>query len=176
MDKTKAALDITPDTKVGTLLANYPHLENFLIEMSPVFARLRNPILQRTVAKVATLRQAAEIGGLPLATMINSLRKAAGLEETITGGETGSNNADKPDWIDFSAVAKSLDAGPILEKGEHPLGRVMNELKELEPGKIYELITPFIPAPLIDMAKGKGYLAWTKSEGSEKFLTYFKQK
>ncbi len=176
MDKTKSALDITPDTKVGTLLANYPELENFLIGMSPVFARLRNPILQRTVAKVATLRQAAEIGGLPLATMINSLRKAAGLEETATAEGSGTNTAEKPDWVDFSAVAKSLDAGPILEKGEHPLGLVMNELKDLEPGQIYELITPFVPAPLIDTAKGKGYLAWTKSEGSEKFLTYFKQK
>ena len=31
--------------------------------------------------------------------------------------------------------------------------------------KIYELITPFVPAPLLDKVTAKGYLVWSKQEG-----------
>jgi hypothetical protein len=39
-------------------------------------------------------------------------------------------------------------------------------------GDIYELITPFLPAPLIDSAKEKGFLTWSQKEGGEIFKTY----
>jgi hypothetical protein len=46
------------------------------------------------------------------------------------------------------------------------------ECRELKDGEIYELITPFLPAPLIDSAKEKGYLAWSKEEPKHVFKTY----
>ncbi len=48
---------IIPDSKVGALLQEFPQLEDVLIQMSPAFGHLRNPVLRKTVAKVATLRQ-----------------------------------------------------------------------------------------------------------------------
>ena len=48
---------ISPKTKVGELLDNYPDLESVLMEMSPAFEKLRNPVLRKTVARVATLQQ-----------------------------------------------------------------------------------------------------------------------
>ena len=59
---------ITPDSKVGALLQEFPQLEEVLMRMSPAFGHLRNPILRKTVAKVATLRQIAKIGDVPLET------------------------------------------------------------------------------------------------------------
>ena len=44
---------ISPKTKVGELLDAYPELESVLMEMSPAFEKLKNPILRRTVARVA---------------------------------------------------------------------------------------------------------------------------
>ena len=41
---------ITPETKVGELLTHYPELEELLLQFSPAFATLKNPILRRTVA------------------------------------------------------------------------------------------------------------------------------
>jgi hypothetical protein len=46
----------------------------------------------------------------------------------------------------------------------------------LKAGDIYELITPFLVAPLIDAAKDKGYQTWSKKEGEGVFKTYLTPK
>ena len=48
-------LIITPKTKVLELIETYPELEDVLIEYAPAFKNLKNPVLRRTVAKIATL-------------------------------------------------------------------------------------------------------------------------
>ena len=60
-------LTITPDSKIGELLEAYPDLESTLLRLSPAFRHLKNPVLRRTVAKVASLRQVAAVGGVPSA-------------------------------------------------------------------------------------------------------------
>ncbi|MCP5064426.1 MAG: DUF1858 domain-containing protein, partial [Ignavibacteriae bacterium] len=69
---------ITPETKVGDLLDNYPELEEKLIEIAPPFRRLKNKVLRKTVAKITTLKQAAKVGNIPLSDLVNKLRGAAG--------------------------------------------------------------------------------------------------
>ena len=164
---------ITPETKISALLDHYPQLEDVLIEMAPAFKKLQNPILRKTIAKVATLRQVAQIGDVSLATMINKLRTAVG-QTTDSEIDDESNEASvPPGWFDSTKIAKSLDARPIIESGQHPLNMVLEELKGLQRGEIYELITPFLPAPLIDMAMKKGFQAWSKQEQTELVRTFF---
>ena len=62
MDQNK--IIISPKTKVLALIEAYPQLENTLISYVPVFEKLKNPVLRRTVAKIATLQQAAVIGNV----------------------------------------------------------------------------------------------------------------
>ena len=71
-------LPITAETKVAALLARYPELEDVLIAMAPPFKKLKNPILRGSVAKVASLRQAAMVGRLAVEDMVNQLRAAVG--------------------------------------------------------------------------------------------------
>jgi len=171
----KPELDITPDTKIGELLKHYPDLENEFLQISPAFAKLRNPILRKTVAKVANLRQAAQIGGVSVAKMISQLREAAGLaigidniQEPVSAPITG-----QPNWINTSVVVKTLDAREMLENGEHPVTLVLSEIKDLKPGQLYLLLTPFIPAPLIDKAKNQGFSVWYHEENKDLVKTYF---
>jgi uncharacterized protein (DUF2249 family) len=165
---------ISPDTKLGALLEQYPQLEDVLVEMTPAFAKLQNPILRKTVAKVATLRQVAQIGNVSLGTLITRLRDAAGIRgEPPKDLEEPDNLEGPPEWLDRSLVSKSLDARGMIEAGEHPLHRVLEELDDLEAGKIYEIVTPFVPAPLIDMVRGKGYLTWSHEEKADLVRSYF---
>ncbi|MDD4434532.1 MAG: DUF1858 domain-containing protein, partial [Parabacteroides sp.] len=48
--------------KVAELLNDYPEIEDTLLSLSPAFAKLRNPVLRKTVARVTTLQQAAKVG------------------------------------------------------------------------------------------------------------------
>jgi hypothetical protein len=153
---------ITPDSKVGALLREFPQLEDILIQMSPAFGHLRNPILRKTVAKVATLRQVAKIGDVPLDQLVNTLRQAAGIDDEWTDNGLAEGAADAPDWMQKTTVARSLDARPVIAGGGHPLEQVLKELKELPAGSIYLLITPFLPAPLLDLVKKQGHQVWSR--------------
>lgn len=165
---------ITPDTKIAALLEHYPDLEPVLIDMAPVFKKLKNPVLRRTIAKVATLQQVAQIGNIELGVLINQLRKAAKIDSEFTGTvKNEPASAGPPDWFDKKRIVKSLDARPILDAGEQPLSIVMKDLKGFSQGDIYKLITPFLPAPIIEMASGKDIKTWSKQEQPELFKTFF---
>ena len=91
------AAAITPDARLGDVLARWPELEGVLVGLSPHFAALQNPILRRTVAKVATLRQVSKVSGVELGVLVGTLRRAAGLE-AVTLGEDGDDQGPRPAW------------------------------------------------------------------------------
>jgi len=174
--KKPGAGDITPDTKVGDLLKNFPQLEEKLYELAPAFKKLKNPFLRKTIGRVATIRQAAEVGDLSLGMMINTLRSAAGLSElTDMEDENGEKPLKLPDWVSMAKEVREFDARPIIEAGEHPLNMVREEVARLNTGEVLKLITPFVPAPLIQIVRGEGYKAWSKIENHELAYTYFKK-
>ncbi|MBM4396231.1 MAG: DUF1858 domain-containing protein [Deltaproteobacteria bacterium] len=169
--------DITPDTKVGTLLEQHPEVEEVLIGMSPEFRRLRNPVLRRTLARIATLRQVAGVGGVPLGDLVNRLREAAGMGsldglDGAGGDGDGGAGGGRPDWVRVPPD-RTFDAREVIEAGGHPLEEVMRALRDLGPAQVFELVTPFVPAPLIDVAKGKGFRAWSAPAVDGVFRTYF---
>lgn len=153
---------ITPDSKVGALLEAFPQLEDVLIQMSPALGYLRNPVLRKTVAKVTTLRQIARIGEAPLATVINTLRQAAGFKDEWCDEGVVGDMKGAPVWMENATVARSLDARPVIAGGGHPLEQVLGELKGLPTGSVYLLITPFLPAPLLDLLKKQGHQVWSR--------------
>jgi hypothetical protein len=173
MDGTKQDFQISPVTKIGALLERFPNLEKTLLEMAPEFKKLRNPILRKTIARVTSLRQASAVAKISLAEMINKLRNEAGIQEEFMPNEAiESLSKEIPSWFSTSRIVQSLDARPMLEKGEQPLNKVFTDCKKLKVGDIYELVTPFLPAPLIDVAKEKGYQTWVKKEEFGAFKTY----
>ena len=165
-------LIITPKTKVLELIETYPQLEDVLIEYAPAFKNLKNPVLRRTVAKIATLQQAASIGGVKTEELINRLRKEVG-QEIITGEAGSQYNYQKPGWFAAEKVVKQFNASEMLAAGEHPVNQVIADLNHLESGKIYELKAPFLTAPLIDKAASLGLKHWVDQKSHDEFLIYF---
>jgi uncharacterized protein (DUF2249 family) len=169
----KKDLEITPETKIAHLLELFPELEERLIALAPPFAKLRNPVLRRTIGRVATLRQAAQIGGVPLPRMINELRCAAGLEATDTKSEEKTDREAPPEWVKRARVVQTLDARPLIDAGEHPIQLVLQGLRKLKRNEAFQLITPFLPAPLLDLARQQGIESWTRRDEEEVFTTWF---
>jgi hypothetical protein len=128
------------------------------MEMSPAFEKLKNPILRKTITRVATLQQVAIVGGLNVDEMVNRLRKEVG--QSVGKADSPDFeylSVDSPDWFDKAKIVKRLDASPIINSGGSPMNEILHQTNLLKPGEIFELQTPFIPAPIIDMLKGKGY-------------------
>ena len=164
---------ITPQTRVGEFLVNYPKLEDLLISLSPAFQKLKNPVLRRTIGRVATFQQIAVVGNVPLETIINPLRSAAGQNQTNEIMDNNALSQDKPSWFEASKITETLDAREMLQAGQHPLAEVISRTSELQPGNIYELVTPFMPMPLIEKVKANGLSAYTVSVTDSEIHTYF---
>ncbi|NCA74806.1 MAG: DUF438 domain-containing protein [Alphaproteobacteria bacterium] len=68
-----------------------------------------------------------------------------------------------------------LDARPLLAKGIHPLAQVQEECAALLPGEVYEVITPFPPAPMIEEMAAAGYQTRSETGTDGLFHTYFRK-
>lgn len=167
-------LIISPKTKVLQLIETYPHLEEVLINYVPAFKKLKNPILRKKVAKIATLQQAAVVGNVKVEDLINLLRKEVG-QGTIELAHEVNYNTKQPDWFDESKVTSELDVREMLNSGEQPVNKVISDLNHLQVDEIYKVIAPFVPAPLIDKSLSIEIDHWIKKEAEELFIVYFKK-
>ncbi len=168
--RVTTSLAITPETKVADLLEAYPELEEVLISTAPMFAKLRNPVLRRTIAKVTTLERAAAVAGISPRELVGRLREAAGFAVEDHGSESSGADAiadsdDLPTWVDLERVQWTLDADELLEAGDQPIAETQKRAKVLRAGDWGLVVSSFRPAPLIDFLEREGYrTACTRSE------------
>ena len=166
-------LEIVPSVTVHDLLNAYPGLEDVLINMVPPFQKLKNPILRRTIAKVATIKNIASVGGIPLDELISRLRKEVGQFETADSFEDQEYFSEQPNWFSLDKVVRSINEANLKDKDKMALTIILKEAKSVKKGEIIELVTSFLPAPGIDAMKNKGYFVWTKKEGADVIKSYF---
>lgn len=169
-------LIITPKTKIYDLLEAYPQLEDVLISLAPEFKKLKNPVLRKTIARVANISQAATIGGLNVEQMVNTLREKVGQGSIEQLDDTGTKYVTTcPDWFKKESVSNTIDIREMLNRGEQPVHEVLSAIKKLGDSEILEIIAPFIPAPLIDKSLSLGYKHWLEKKGDGEFRVYFKK-
>lgn len=167
------ALIITPKTRVGELLEVYPHLEPVLLQLAPAFAKLKNPVLRKTIGKVATLQQAAAVGNVPVTEIVNTLRTEIGQELFNEGTTQGALNFKEPDWFRADKVKIKFDATVLINGGQNPMQDIFRHLEQVEPGGIFQLSTPFVPAPIIELIQKKGYLHYCLRSKQDECFTFF---
>ena len=146
--------------KVAELLDAWPELEDVLVAQAPEFQKLRNPILRRTVARVATLAQAAAIGGLSSRDLVTTLRRAAGQPVDDDDGVEAPAWPEAhtpPAWLDGARVRRRIDADALLAEGQVPLGPVNAEAQALDAGEILEVLASFRPVPLVESLEKQGF-------------------
>lgn len=167
---------IRPEMRVSQLLDEHPELLGVLIEASPAFAKLKNPLLRRTMPRLVTLAQAARIGGLEPSTLVERLNRALGAEtpraEEASVGNESKLGTPPPDWL-ASPVGFHLDVRPILAAGGEPFGAIMAATREVAPGQRLCLEAPFEPLPLYRVMQRKGFVAWCEQEGPEHYRVHF---
>jgi hypothetical protein len=110
---------------------------------------------------------------MPIGELVNKLRFAVG-QEPIEVESTSAEAAyftDRPDWFDRAKVVATLS-----EKEGDPdkmaITRILPKAQALQAGEILEFVTSFLPAPGIDVMKGKGFRVWSVQEGPS-VRTYF---
>ena len=166
---------ITPTMKVAELLETWPALEDLLVAQAPAFKRLRNPVLRRTVARVATLEQAAGIAGLGVRELVAVLRTAVGQPVDpvdASPGRTGAGDEPPPDWLVLERVSRVVDANALLDQGAVPLNVVFEAARELAENDILDVTVSFRPIPLMDSLARQGYRCHLRAAAADRFHLY----
>ncbi|NPA50811.1 MAG: DUF1858 domain-containing protein [Epsilonproteobacteria bacterium] len=160
---------ISYDTKISELLDNFENAKDVLISINPKFKKLNNPILRRTLAKVATIKQAAIIGGMDPKELLDKLNQALGVEVERDNSIEDSIKADFDGEIIYS-----YDANKLLDENKNPLAIATKALKEIKDNEAIEIISDFKPQPLIDEFKKSGFkVAVVKKDNN--FYTFIKK-
>ncbi len=166
-------MDINPSTKVNDLLNAYPELEETLIGIAPPFKKLRNPMLRKSVAKVATMKHISAVGGIPLKELIQKLQEATGQAVTEDSYKDEEYYSVKADWVVTEKISVSIDEERLEDHDKMTLVTILERAKDVNQGEIIELVTSFLPAPGIDTMRAKGYLVCTEKGEDGLTRTYF---
>ena len=169
--------EITLETKIHDLLNDYQGMKEILIGINPKFKKLNNPVLRRTLGRVAGVRQAAIVGGMEPMDLLNQLRLAVGqasICETCTEESETCHTpvaTPRPNWLQGDPVV-ILDANQILDEDKNPLALARKALRSLEPGRFILLVADFRPEPLIDAFVQDGYQVYTEEYREGLYHTY----
>jgi len=157
-------MDIQLNTKLFDLLKIYPELEQKIINIAPPFKNLKNPILRKTVTKIATIEKVAQIGKLNVMSFINMLRKEVGLPELAGNGQTTIEwQKGEPEWLKEEPEL-IIDGTEMLNRGEHPLQKVNQSMRAMENRRFLLLKTNFKPIPMIEEMNKQNYEVFAKTD------------
>jgi DUF438 domain-containing protein len=128
-------MTITPKTTVHTLLKEHPFLLDFLAGYHPEFKKLTNPVLRRTVGRMATLDAVAEQGNVPL----NQLMLDIAAEiEAKTGSRPAIADVADAETMDparleaLHAIVKDLHAGKSVEEVKPRFEELIKDVEATE--------------------------------------------
>lgn len=156
--------EVSPETKLEPVLEAWPAAERVLAAASPSFRALADPLLRRTFARAATLRQVAQAAGVSVEALLRSIERAIRFPDEPLEVPPRGDGPHRPAWAEALPWARH-DARLDVERGVHPLPEVIEELEQLPDGEVYELLTPLVPAPLLGLLARKGFEAfWTLDE------------
>ncbi len=168
--------EITMETKVSELLNDYPGMKETLIAINPKFKKLNNPVLRRTLAKVASVKQAAIVGGMDPLELLNRLRESIGQPPVDAAGEMlkAEEAQEKPAWVAGEPQA-TLDANALLDAQKNPLAEANLALRKIGEGEFIALRSDFKPEPLIEEFKKAGREVYCEQKGENEFVTYVRK-
>jgi DUF438 domain-containing protein len=119
MSDTPQTITLTPKTTVHTLLKEYPFLLDFLVDYHPEFKKLTNPVLRRTVGRMATLDTVAGQGNVPLNKLTDDLateiERQTGVRPPIAD-VADAETMDPARLAELHAIVKDLHAGKSVDE------------------------------------------------------------
>ncbi len=134
-------MHIGPKTKMDELLCRYSFLKDFLIDIDRHFKALDNPLVRKTLGRVATLSQVAMVGGIELSKLTNEI---AGEITRQTGEEVVIEGEEQPGAI--TEPEQKIDALKEIIKDLHR-GVDVKTVKQ----RFFELIRDVAPTEIANM-------------------------
>ena len=161
--------------KISDVLKTYPELLDVLVDLTPAFRKLRNPVLRRVQTRLVTVQQAAGIAGLDPRQLVRTLNQAVGITapEVVGKPAEGASIVEEPGWVAIAPVVRELDVREMLDKGQEPFRLITGTAREVRQGEAMALVTGFEPLPLYDALAKQGFDHWGEPLGDGDWRVLF---
>ncbi|PKN95652.1 MAG: hypothetical protein CVU45_00445 [Chloroflexi bacterium HGW-Chloroflexi-7] len=171
-------MELTRSSKLSDVLQAYPELEEQLINIAPPFKNLKNPVLRRTVGSLVNLEKVAQVGGMDVTRLVNTLRRHVGQPELLEASEQNKKveiprTSEDPGWISGEPQFV-VNGTELLQQGEVPLGKVNQLIAQLSPKRYLLLLTNFSPTPIMDAVQKQNMRVFSKVNPlkTDEFMTF----
>ena len=164
---------IRADWKVSHVLGQYPQLLDVLVQKSPAFRHLRNPLARALRTRLVSVAQAARIAGLEPNDLVHSLNAAVGLHSEPSVAQVTAPSQTSNDICVDTSIAEDLDVRPLLANGEEPFNVIMASAARVPACAALRLRTTFEPVPLYDVLGGRGFQHEAHQLGPDDWETVF---
>lgn len=173
---------IAATDRVSDVLARDESLVDVFVRLAPHFAKLRNRMMRRVMARLVTVEQAAQTAGIPVADLLRELNGAHGLRGASldTSGSDVSRHStavaapasDSP-TRPLHAPVVELDVRDDLRSGREPFSRIMTAVGALRDGEVLELRATFEPVPLLAVLAKRGFAHETRPHAADDWSVWF---
>jgi hypothetical protein len=165
------------ETVVAEAVAADPAVIDRLAAFNPVFTKLRNPVLRKTMARLVTFRDAATLAGVAIDDLLLAVNGGEGGIPVVLPPSGPRSPDEPPSWVAGaeSTATTRLDVRQMLAAGGEPLGEIMRAAARVEPGKAMILDAPFDPAPLRRVLGNKGFAAHPVELAADHWRVYFRR-
>jgi uncharacterized protein (DUF2249 family) len=168
------------DDRISTVLARDERLLEVLVAAAPAFKKLQNPLLRKTMSKLATVEQAARIAGLDAADLLARLNGALAGEPPRDVRPIGAARAAPPQEAVPAALLDvpperivDLDVREELRAGREPFRLIMSAAGRVDGGGVLRLRAIFEPAPLYPVLGRQGFSHFTEQLGADDWRVWF---
>lgn len=175
------ARPILATDRVSEVLARDESLVDVFVRLAPHFAKLRNRMMRRVMARLVTVEQAAQTAGIPVAELLRELNGALGLGDAALDAPDSDTRRHSTAAAPASealahpphAPVVELDVRDDLRSGREPFSRIMTAVGSLRDGEVLELRTTFEPVPLLAVLAKRGFAHETGQHAPDDWAVWF---
>lgn len=169
---------INEQTKIAALLKHHPDALETIVQLSPDFKKLRNPLLRKLMAGRTSIAMASKIGGCKPEDFFNALAPLGFEVDTTTKTKDDSplpQNTPKPEYLQQVKPEQlvNFDVRAMLAGGTDPLREIQQKVKALQPEQVLVIVNNFEPVPLIKLLEKQGFLTYVNTIDDNTIETYF---
>ena len=166
--------------RISTVLARDERLLEVLIGAAPVFDKLRNPLLRKTMAKLTTVEQAARVAGIDAVDLLERLDR--GLDgqsrEPPPPAPRSASAAPRetlPALVTDTAPQRivDVDVREDLRAGREPFARILGAAGRMRDGEVLRLRRCSSPRQLYAVLGRQGFGHYVEQLGPEDWRVWF---
>ena len=158
VNENTSVTDINPvlaKSNIKEVLDRHPELMQVLINLSPKFKKMQNPLMYNTLARFATFRDAAKIVKLSVCEILHTINKSLGVEAKLLKSMPECISSDKQE---FNGVEINWDESPERYiYNFNSMNKLIEKISELEPQQNIVIISVEKPDELFRVVSGLKY-------------------